>query len=549
MNLSNQKFGKWKLLRPLHPDSQPTIRQSYVATDLETDASVAITVLEETYEGNEELIEEIRFGVAAYKSLEISPGLLDNVDCQSANGKFLVANQYLPRATLLSRWLSKGYVFSEDEIVHIGEQISHALVTAQSAGVVFGHITPGFILYDPNDKQAYISTLPLRIPESKSLLAIARAVGVPYYRPPEFFTDNETHSSSVDVYALFMSLFTLCTGKHAYDETSDFGAACMAVVNKPIPEIQDDTGASKRLRTLIQKGLVKERSKRLSSAVEVRKHFLALKPLNTPVISPARLRDTVLQHYPYPISHQYRLISDEDLDPAFRVKQLEVGLIAILEFFGAVIVPLTRKADGIEEPESFSQLVRPTMGQWLRCIRDGANALQSQANTKWFEDIVSLFAHNTSRGRKAHSLFDQLVQWRNGVAHGIQTDLPSILGLLKSGLELYLQMCRQLTFLTRYTLIYVTGLQFRDRQFATSIIRFSGTTPRVEELVLDVPLPSDHVLLVDNTFCHYTELSPYIRYASCPIEGCDVDDLFLYQSVQNGKQHFLSLHRGHGFDE
>src|SRR6266571_2862545 len=119
VNLSNQQFGKWRLLRPLYSDPESTIRQSYVAKDLETDATVAITVLEETYEGNEELIEEIRFGVAAYKSLEIGPGLLDNVDCQSANGKFLVVNQYLPRATLLSRWLSKGYVFNEDEIVNI----------------------------------------------------------------------------------------------------------------------------------------------------------------------------------------------------------------------------------------------------------------------------------------------------------------------------------------------------------------------------------------------------------------------------------------------
>ncbi|MGI9067623.1 MAG: protein kinase domain-containing protein [Pyrinomonadaceae bacterium] len=461
----------------------------------------------------------------------------------------MVANQYLPTATLLSRWLSKGYVFSEDEIVHIADQISHALVSAKSAGVVFGHITPGFILYDPNDGQSFIATLPLRIPESKSLLAIARAVGVPYYRPPEFFTDNETHSSSVDVYALFMSLYTLCTGKHAYDETSDFGAACMSVVSKPVPEIQDSTGASKDLRILIQKGLEKDRSKRLSSAVEVRKRVLALKPTDTPIVSAGRLRETVLQHYPYPISHQYRLVSDEDLEPAFRIKQLEIGLLAILEFFGAVIVPLTQKADGIEQPKSFSQLSRPTMGQWLRCVRDGANALQSQGSIKWCEDIISLFAHNTGRGRKAHSLFDQLVQWRNAVAHGIQTDLPSILDLLKSGLELYLQLCRQLTFLTRYTLIYVTGLRLRDRQFTTSIIRFSGTTPRVEELVLDVPLPSDHVLLVDNTFSHYAELSPYIKYTSCPVEGCDVEDLFLYQSEQNGKQHFLSLHRGHGFDE
>ena len=386
-------------------------------------------------------------------------------------------------------------------------------------------------------------------PKSKSLLAVARAVGVPYYRPPEFFTDDETHSPDGDVYALFMSLYTLCNGKHAYDETPDFGAACMSVVNKPVPEIPESTGASKPLRRLIQKGLETDRSKRLSSAVEVRKHLLKLDPANKPIISPDRLRETVLLHYPYPIAHQYRLVSDEDLEPAFRIKQLEIGLIAILEFFGAIIVPLTRKADGIQEPKSFSQLIRPTAGQWLQCIREGANVLQGHASIRWCEDVISLFLHNTSRGRLAHSLFDQLVRWRNTVAHGIQTDLPSILELLKSGLEIYLQLSRQLTFLTRYTLIYVNSLRLRDQQFSTNVIRFSGTTPRVEELVLDIALPSDHVLFVDNTFSHYTELSPYIKHASCPIEGCDVDDLFFYQSQQNGKQHFLSFHRGHGFDE
>ncbi len=164
-------------------------------------------------------------------------------------------------------------------VARVGVQIADALQYAHDHGVLHRDIKPSNLILD-TDGTVWITDFGLAKDDSDNLTHTGDIVGTLRYMAPERFNGDAGIAS--EIYSLGLTLYELCTLRHAFDQTDRAQLIQQVTSHAPVsprrlrPEIPRD------LETVIVKAIAREPSRRYSSARQMAadlQRFLADRPV------------------------------------------------------------------------------------------------------------------------------------------------------------------------------------------------------------------------------------------------------------------------------
>ncbi len=247
------------------------------AQDRQTGKTVTIKMLSDKIAGDETTLE--RFTNEAKAVAMLSHKNIVSVCDVSLEGqnKYIVM-EYINGITL-KEYLTKKGKLPWKEAVHYIVQLLDALSHAHSNGVIHRDIKPENIMLLRDGTIKVIDFGIAKIPDSKSITVIDKAIGTVNYISPEQASGKPSSVKS-DIYSTGIVLYELTTGKLPFVSGSSVSVAMMHVSSEPAmpktlcPELP--TG----LEQIIIKAMSKSPDRRFGTASAMKKalEFLLLNP-------------------------------------------------------------------------------------------------------------------------------------------------------------------------------------------------------------------------------------------------------------------------------
>ena len=295
----------------------------FTARDKRLDRDVAVKVLDDLFQGNEERIERFRReaqSLAALKnphiiavhdvSVTTQPSFLvmDLIDgCDLAGFVRALAEQVPPAtmpdtATVLATASDKmpegaklGELFQKpwpELVARLGLQMCHALEAAHGAGVVHRDVKPSNFMLDAEGTLHLLDFGLARRERDPRLTQDKTSVGTPLYMSPEQVRGGEVDTAS-DIYSLGATLYELVCLRPPFDG-SGHGLANQILFEEPVAPRRLQPRLLEDLEAVCLKCLHKQPGQRYGSAVELTEdleRFLRHEPvLAKPRILPEPLR-------------------------------------------------------------------------------------------------------------------------------------------------------------------------------------------------------------------------------------------------------------------
>ena len=173
----------------------------------------------------------------------------------------------------------------------------------------------------------------------------------------------------------------------------------------------------------------------------------------------------VLTEYPYPIAVNYkRLLDEQDWEKKTHIciQVFEFGLRAIT--LGLISQYLIRDAEKVSDPQLnqllLKRLSRATLGTWNEMFFKALQAYQGKRNLFFMPELYDLYWDTSTSPHRPHegicAPFDQLIQIRNDLAHGVPpADEVGWQALFEESFRLLRQVLSHFTFLENYDLIRI----------------------------------------------------------------------------------------------
>ena len=211
-----QQFGPYRIEKYLESGGMATV---YRAVDTRNGMVIALKILLEMYQGNQQVIQ--RFRREAKIAYELRhPAIVPMVEFGDIDGKLFMAMRFMLGGSLADR-LSKDPRLKVEHALTWMQQIGGALDFAHSRGIIHRDLKPGNILLDEQNN-AYLGDFGIaRIMEGTQLTMTTQAQpGTVHFMSPEQISCGLHLSYPSDIYAMALPAYLVLVGRFTFTGTT-----------------------------------------------------------------------------------------------------------------------------------------------------------------------------------------------------------------------------------------------------------------------------------------------------------------------------------------
>lgn len=234
----------------------------YHAFDYKTQRTVALKVLREEYEHDEEYKKRFEREAEVLGKLN-HPNLVNLIASGTAGGISYIAIEYVDGMTLKELIAKEGRI-SQENAVRYTIQILTALSHAHQRGIIHRDVKPQNVLV-PKSGPLKISDFGIAgIADSKTLSSDGSIIGSVHYFSPEQANGDPVTSAS-DLYSVGVILYEMLCGHVPFDGETAVSVAMMHMTRQPTP-IEEVADVCPAVATIVHKALQKDPKDRYQNA-------------------------------------------------------------------------------------------------------------------------------------------------------------------------------------------------------------------------------------------------------------------------------------------
>ncbi|MBR1408840.1 MAG: protein kinase [Clostridia bacterium] len=234
----------------------------YRAFDLKTHQTVALKVLREEYEHDEEYRERFQREAEVGRRLN-HPNIVNLVDSGAVGGVRYIALEYVDGKTLKEIIQQQG-TMQQEEAVHYALQILAALGHAHSRKIIHRDIKPQNLMVTRSGQLKMGDFGIAGIADTKTLTGDGSVIGSVHYFSPEQAKGMRATEAS-DLYSVGVILYEMLTGHVPFEGETAVSVAMMHLMKEPTP-VEEEAEVSPALAKIIHKALAKLPQERYQSA-------------------------------------------------------------------------------------------------------------------------------------------------------------------------------------------------------------------------------------------------------------------------------------------
>ncbi|MBN1121218.1 MAG: protein kinase [Anaerolineae bacterium] len=270
-DLTGRTLGQYEILEEIGRGGMANV---YRAIQTSMQREVAIKVLPRHFLQDETFLARFNREVQVISQLE-HPAILPVYDFGEVDGLPYIVMRYLTGGTLalLINRNPQGMPFGQ--IAQVISQVSGALDFAHRRGIIHRDFKPSNVLMD-TDGNAYLADFGIaKVSESTLSLTGTGFIGTPGYIAPEMGHEGAV-TSSVDTYALGVTLFQMLTGRMPYYADTPMGTL-LAHVSSPIPNVLTyRPDAPEGMQAIINGALAKDPANRYPNSGQLAEDLIAV---------------------------------------------------------------------------------------------------------------------------------------------------------------------------------------------------------------------------------------------------------------------------------
>ena len=241
-NLAGKEISHYKIIRLLGAGGMGEV---YLAEDTKPHRRIAVKVLTSQFESDHERKKRFKQEARAVSALN-HPNIITIYSIEETEAGSFIATEYIDGQTLRERIAEKP--FSWQDAVKIAIQITAALKTAHSVGIIHRDIKPANIMIRRDGivkvldfGLAKLSAFDSGDPETRELTGPNRMMGTINYMSPEQAL-GEPVDARTDIFSFGVVLYEMLSGVAPFSGPSD-AAIYNATINKIQPSLRESNSA------------------------------------------------------------------------------------------------------------------------------------------------------------------------------------------------------------------------------------------------------------------------------------------------------------------
>ena len=238
----------------------------YKAKDRELERFVALKVIRPELAVDPEILARFKQELVLARQVT-HKNVIRIFDLGEADGIKFITMEFIEGQQLKSLITEKGRL-SEDEIVHVMEQVCMALEAAHGEGVVHRDLKPQNIMIDTEGKVSVMDFGIARSTEMGGMTRTGTLLGTPEYMSPEQVMGEQVDTRS-DLFTFGVIFYQLLVGEVPYKADTVQAAIFKRIRERPKPPIEVNPAVPKMLSDITAKCLEMDPTARYQSASEI----------------------------------------------------------------------------------------------------------------------------------------------------------------------------------------------------------------------------------------------------------------------------------------